>query len=163
MEILQFYEGLPKDVTAREVMTMMQFPESLRGFGMVGRWQRAAKAQRWAALPKDVQQKHKEVPVSLRKCMKLNLKGRRHWTIHQQVEAEFDKFLGSRIHGLSEAKLGLPACARLQQRFPLSGKEQWTAYWPGETHSSQEWVSRTHTGGDAHAKRVAWLFEQASR
>mmetsp|Transcript_9969 Transcript_9969/g.21905 ORF Transcript_9969/g.21905 Transcript_9969/m.21905 type:complete len:176 (-) Transcript_9969:55-582(-) len=69
-----------------------------------------------------------------------------------------------RVHATPpEAKLGLPACARLQQRFPLSGKEQWTAYWPGETHSSQEWVSRTHTGGDAHAKCVAWLLEQASR
>ena len=67
------------------------------------------------------------------------------------------------IYAPPQAKLGLPACARLQQRFPMSGKEQWTAYWPGEAHSSQKWVSRMHTGGDAHAKCVAWLFEQASR
>ena len=63
MEVIQFWESLGDEVSAKERVTMLRFPESLTSSGMLGRWRTSAARQSWHLLPKFVVLKYKEVPL----------------------------------------------------------------------------------------------------
>ena len=62
LEVIDFYENLPPTATAKEKVTMVQFPESLTSQGMLGRWRKSANKLLWRTLSEELQKQSKEMP-----------------------------------------------------------------------------------------------------
>ena len=69
--------GISQDssFTAKEVIIMKQYPESLTAKSMLGRWAKACIAGKWKVLPDQITKKYKEVPNFLRPLLQLPCKG----------------------------------------------------------------------------------------
>ena len=100
LEVLRFHDNLSQDVTAKEKITMAQFPDLLKTEGMLGRWRRAAGRFHWEKLSKQDQQTLKEIPNHIRSVKKSVLKGQR-YDKHLPIELqkEYDKVLSERVEG----------------------------------------------------------------
>ena len=66
LEVIDYWESLPQQCPRKERACMLQFPETLRGRGMLGRWRKACNRFKWRSLPVEVQRRCKEIPNWLR-------------------------------------------------------------------------------------------------
>ena len=61
LEVLDYYNSLPHEVTTKEAQCRARFPERLKAAGQLGRWRRAAEVGKWRSTTKAVQERYKEV------------------------------------------------------------------------------------------------------
>jgi len=85
---------------AREAIMIARHPNLLKK-GMLFKWKRHARQQKWHLLPLNIAKLHKEVPNWLRESLGLKMKGKPAADdMPLELLAKFDKALCSRLHGL---------------------------------------------------------------
>ena len=85
---------------AREAIMISRHPSILKK-GMLFKWKRNARHQKWHLLPVNIAKMHKEVPNWLRESLGLKMKGKPAADdMPIELLTKFDKALCSRLHGL---------------------------------------------------------------
>ena len=85
---------------SREAVMLARYPNILRK-GMLFKWKRNARRQRWHLLPEDISKEHKEIPNSFRGSFGLQRKGKlKADTVPLEVLHKFDNALHSRCRAL---------------------------------------------------------------
>jgi hypothetical protein len=94
-------DKLPPGATSRQILTMANFPESIKNRSVLSRWRK--RLPEWQKVPEHLQEACKEVPSFLKRadsCKQkaANLKGRASTTLlPDQLQIIFDRILCSRI------------------------------------------------------------------